>query len=90
MDEYEQKMKEEDCEYVYVFTDESYVNTGHGITKSYIPSDKDKDSGITKKSGKGRRLIILHAITVDGPLAAKDETGDYVDELKWARRYSTS
>ena len=45
-------MKEEDCEYVYVFTDKLYVNTGHGMTKSYIPSDKDKDTGIKKKVEK--------------------------------------
>ena len=82
-DEYKQKMREDDCEYIYVFTDESYVNTGNGMTKSYIPSDIDKDSGIKKKSGKGRGLIILHAITVDGSLAAKNETGNYVDEMKW-------
>ena len=82
LDGYERRMKNNDSEYVYVFTDESYVNTGHGMSKSYIPSDKAKECKIHKKSGKGRRLIILHAITVDGPLAEKDEDGKYIDKLQ--------
>ena len=83
LDGYERRMSDENCEYVYVFTDESYVNTGHGMSKSYIPSDKEKEYKIHRKSGKGRRLIILHVITVDGPLAEKGEDGKYIDELQW-------
>ena len=41
---------------------------------------------MNRKSGRGKRLIILHAITKDGPLAEKDPvTGKPVPcELKWS------
>ena len=83
LDKYERMMNGDDSEYVYVFMDESYVNIGHGNSKSYMSSDKDKQATVRKKSGKGKRLIILHAITVDGPLAEQDENGIYVNDLQW-------
>jgi len=36
------------------------------------------------KSGKGRRLVILHAIAEDGPLTERFENGDPVFDLKWS------
>ena len=71
-----------ECNKIFVFTDESYVNVNHSCKNSYLPQDKNKDPKISKKSGKGRRLIILHAITEHGPLVDLHE-GRPVDDLKW-------
>ena len=68
LDKYLQLMGNDDCEFVLVFTDESYVNTNHASTNSYLPSDNDVQHKIQRKSGKGRRLIILRAITTGEPL----------------------
>lgn len=71
-----------DC--VFVFTDESYININHGQKRSYLPKNQQDENTITRKSGRGRRLIMLHAITVDGPLAEIDaQTGFPIDDLKW-------
>ena len=49
-----------------------------------MPKDKDIDSGVKKKSGKGRRLVILHAITLDSLLYECEEDGiTPVCDLKW-------
>ena len=32
----------------------------------------------------GKRLIILHAITPDGPLVERDDTGYPIDDLQWS------
>lgn len=59
--------------YVFVYLDEIYVNQNHSIGKS-------------RRSGRGKRLIILYAITKDGPLAERDpETGKPIPcQLKWS------
>ena len=52
--------------------------------KGYLPEDKKKDPLISRKSGKGRRLIILHAIAEDGPLVEYDtDTDRPLDDLEW-------
>ena len=71
-----------ECNKIFVFTDESYVNVNHSCKNSYLPQDKNKDPKISKKSGKGRRLIILHAIAEHGPLVDLHE-GRPVDDLRW-------
>lgn len=56
----------------------------HAVEISHIPIDPKIDSKISRKTGKGRRLIILHAITVDWPLVEIDElAGLPIDDLKW-------
>jgi hypothetical protein len=67
--------------YVFVFTDESYVHDTHCQHNSYFADNSD--GRINKSSSKGRRLIILHAITRDGPLCERDTDGRPVDDLKW-------
>lgn len=68
--------------YVFVYIDESYVHQNHCSDFSY---GRDHEDEINRGSGKGRRLIILHAITKDGPLAEIDSaTGKPVDgNLIW-------
>ena len=76
-------MVEGSSDYVWVFTDESYVNLNHSSKNSYSPKDPN-EATIHKKSGKGKRLIILHAITEDGLLVEIDPTtGRPVDDLEW-------
>jgi hypothetical protein len=65
---------------VFVFTDESYVHNTHALDHSYLQNGKEH---IARSSSKGRRLIILHAITPDGPLCDKDDSGKPVDDLTW-------
>ena len=64
---------------VLVFTDESYIHQGHASAYSYFGDDNT----INRKSGKGRRLIILHAITKNGPLMEFDDDNVPIDDLKW-------
>ena len=67
---------------VYVFMDESYVHENHQSKYSYLTKD-EVDNGTDWSTGKGKRLIILHAITEDGPLAERDEHGYPIDCLDW-------
>ena len=82
LDKYCREMEGGESNCVFVFTDESYINVNHAQKNSFLPTDKEKDPGISRKSGKGRRLIILHAITEDGPLVERID-GIPVDDLKW-------
>ena len=43
-----------------------------------------KNVGLKVKSGKGRRLVVLHAITLDGPLCERMDDGRPIDDLKWS------
>jgi hypothetical protein len=67
-----------DLDYVYVFTDKSYVRQSHVMAHSYLPKD---DKTIERKSGE---VIMLHAIlTTDGPLCATDENWRPINNLAW-------
>ena len=55
-------------EYVIVFTDESYIHQFHSRLKSWVKAD-GSGGGTGKSSSKGKRLVILHAITRFGFLA---------------------
>lgn len=60
---------------VIVYMDESFVHQAHGSAYSYSPSD-DKgvvQDGIGRTTGKGLRMIMVHAITKHGPLAELQE-----------------
>ena len=50
-----------------------------------MQKSKDKQAGVKVKSGKGRILVILHAITIDGPLCDFKEDGETpVCNLRWS------
>ena len=53
-----------------VYTDETWVNAHHN--NEYIWVDSDGSGGWKVPSGKGRRLIILHAGGVDGWVEGAD------------------
>jgi hypothetical protein len=60
--------------------DESYCHNTHASDHSYLPDD---NKHIGRSLSKGRRLIILHAITPYGPLCDTDGDGKPVCDLKW-------
>ena len=73
-----------DNSYVFVCIDESYVKTNHRIKNMYMSKEKTNNQGIKVKSGKGRRLCIIHAITLDGSLCEYEEDGvTPLSDLKW-------
>lgn len=77
------KLKEQirtDGRVIPVFTDESYIHQGHGRSMSYF---RDGGTDFNKKSGKGPRLIILHAISSRGPVC-EYEDGLPIDDIKWS------
>ena len=74
------KLIEEGKDYVFVFMDESYVHSTHSSERSFMPQDNNL---INKPSGKGTRLIILHAITKFGPLTELDDVGRPIYDLIW-------
>jgi hypothetical protein len=61
---------------VFAFADESYVHNTHALDNSYLQKGKEH---IGRTPSKGKHLIILHAITRDGPLCEKDNSGKPVD-----------
>ena len=85
LDKYCRQMQTGENDQVFVFVDESYVNVHHGCKKSYLPTDTTKDSKLSTKSGKGKRLVILHAISEDGPMVEREDYGIPVDDLIWTR-----
>lgn len=68
--------------HVIVYTDESYVNLHHAREATwYNPNDSENNSRV-RPSGKGKRLVILHAITFDGWLVDDNSIHkDRADEL---------
>ena len=49
-------------DYVLVFTDETYLHQNHSPLTSWV----DETREVGKTSSKGKRLIVLHAVTMDG------------------------
>lgn len=67
------------CDFVFVFTDESYIHKGERNAKTYAKSGEI----VNIKESKGTRLILLHAISCFGPLVGRIE-GVPIDDLKWS------
>ena len=71
-----------------VYLDETFINKNHSSQFTwYLEED---GPWVNKPSGKGPRLIILHAITRDGWVngaelifEAKKRTGDYHGQMNW-------
>lgn len=70
---------EENCPFVFVFTDESYIHRNHSKEKTYLREGCPDFNG---KSSNGERLVIMHAITHKGVLAEKVD-GHYVTDTEW-------
>ena len=67
--------EEEDGKAVVVFSDESYVNTGHHAQYGWFAPEWL----LRAPTGKGARLIILHALTKDGLLTTNGADGKPLD-----------
>ena len=67
-------------DYVFAWMDESYVHNTHSQEYSYIAEGEEH---IERTGSKGKRLVILHAITMDGPVCERDENGMPVSNLTW-------
>jgi transposase len=71
-----------------VYLDETYINKNHSNQFTWY---LDEDGPwVNKPSGKGPRLIIVHAITMEGWVNdaqlifdAKKRTGDYHGQMNW-------
>jgi hypothetical protein len=70
---------QENCPFVFVFTDESYIHRTHATKNSFV----HQDTQFNRSSSKGERLIILHAITPYGPLCERID-GVPVSDLAWS------
>jgi hypothetical protein len=70
---------------VIVFYDETYINTGHAATMTWY-LDKSK----RRLGGKGKRLIVLHALTKDGPVVCRDADGNYIENADLKTRHCTA
>jgi transposase len=62
-------------EYVLVFTDETYIHQTHAPLTSWLDS-----SGFVSKPTKGKRLIVLNAMTTDNFLVTRDAQGYPITE----------
>ena len=72
-------LKERAGTHVIVLMDESYVHQGHGaFAEEWMKVDRDtrESHKDTTPTDKGKRLIIVHAMTKDGLLM--DKGGDYL------------
>ena len=82
LDEYMKGMATSTGKYAFIFTDKSYADINHVITKGFVPKYKKDSSWIKKKSEKRRQMILLYAILEDSLLADIYEvTGEPIDEL---------
>ena len=75
-----------------IYLDETWANARDGVEKLWVEDDPrtigGAKGGISKPSGKGSRLIILHAGSENGWIneadlvfQSKEATGDYHDEM---------
>lgn len=67
---------------VVVYMDESFVHQAHNAAYSYFCMDENGklQDGFGRTSAKGSRMIMVHAITKDGPLVAHDDSGFPIKE----------
>jgi transposase len=71
-----------------VYLDETFVNKNHSNQFAWYFNEDGPE--VNKPSGKGERLIIVNAVTIDGwvenaslVFEAKKKTGDYHGQMDW-------
>lgn len=70
-------------ECVVVYTDESFVNVNHASKSTWFNPAATEGSAVVRPSGKGKRLVLLHAFTKHGWLTNDPAVhNDRVDQ--WA------
>ena len=57
-------------------TDESYVNTHHAPSTTWYQPGLPEKNDVVRPSGKGKRLVLVHAFTKDGWLSDDDAVHD--------------
>jgi hypothetical protein len=68
--QYSQALKEEQAgQCIIVYTDESYVNANHARKMTWYSPTATKKNEVVRPTGRGKRLVLLHAFTKDGWLA---------------------
>ena len=72
------RVMEDDGTHVVAFTDETYIHQNHSPLESWVKKEHQRRVGRT--SAKGKRLIVLHAISKDGFIASKAADGSYIRE----------
>jgi len=84
--QYSQALKEEqEGRCVIVYTDESYVNINHARKQTWYSDIATEKSDVVRPSGRGRRLVLLHAFTQDGWLSHdKCVHNDRVDQVSFS------
>ncbi|XP_050707116.1 uncharacterized protein LOC126992421 [Eriocheir sinensis] len=75
------------CEKNIVYLDETWVNQNYTVSKCWVDNNSEKAVGVKVPTGKGGRLIVLHAGTKDGFVSdaslifmAKND-GDYHNQM---------
>ena len=56
---------------IIIRMDESYIHQNHAPSMSWVHKDQKRKT-IGRSTAKGKRLIIVHAIGLDGPLCELD------------------
>ena len=65
--EYSKALKEQsNGTAIIVYTDETYVNANHARDETWTCADDPLSNFLVRPSSKGKRLVILHALTRDG------------------------
>ena len=77
-------MKNCGTSWFFIYNNESYLSINH-VYKHINQSKEGKDGNIKPKSVKGKRMIIAHAISGDGPLVTNSDDNTTIDELLWNR-----
>eukprot|EP01047_Picozoa_sp_COSAG01_P026436 COSAG01_NODE_1704_length_9434_cov_159.120193_3_plen_435_part_00 len=81
--------KEEAGTHICVYLDESYLHQYHAAAFSWLKFEPD-GAHINRGNSSGKRLIMLHAITKDGPLVTRypsghEKAGQPIDDRTWGR-----
>jgi transposase/DNA modification methylase len=84
--QYSEALKEEEAgRCVIVYTDESYVNANHARKTTWYSPDATEKNEIVRPTGRGKRLVLLHAFTKDGWLTNDTSIhNDRVDQLSFS------
>ncbi len=68
--------QQQDGTYIIVYLDESYIKQFHQMKKGWHPiAGPHKNNETRGEAGRGKRLIIVHAMSHDGMLEVEDAVG---------------
>jgi hypothetical protein len=84
---YKLMQSDPNCPYEFAATDESYIHKNHASTHSRFKDDGTTQD-LNRRSSKGDRAIIIHAITRDGPLCQRINNIP-IDNIDWGNNTNT-